>query len=346
MPDECPRALTLDALVFSTTFCVLGIVSIWAIHSRFHRLFRAAVVTGVPALAVLISASHVAMAFSAQVAGIALAIGLARVPWRRLLRKAMRRTGDAAAIDTSPVRFSLRSMFVATAFVACWMSIASSVPKAAWPCWREFAIVGGGMSVVTMAARSRTLSKLRWPMFVVAVALVAVSFAGKTPACFWSIAIYLIAWGLLAAWFALAGACGCCTTVLAPHGAGSGGEVMGAVRRGRRLLRKAAKPALVILSLVILGPPVGVYAFLLFGRRPECKPPAPAAGGKSCCAWRSRCRRLYSLTPCRSPRPSSARKRTVICSTRRGESSAKAVTSIQSPRVHPTHSRRLRLLEG
>ena len=39
MPDECPRALTLDALVFSTTFCVLGIVSIWAIHSRFHRLF-------------------------------------------------------------------------------------------------------------------------------------------------------------------------------------------------------------------------------------------------------------------------------------------------------------------
>ena len=118
------------------------------------------------------------------------------------------------------------------------------------------------------------------------------------------------------------------------------------MRRGRRLLRKAAKPALVILSLVILGPPVGVYAFLLFGRRPKCKPPARRrrVGRVARVAEQVPSPIFLDAMSLTEAKQCAEKNRHLLDAG--GESSAKAVTSIQSPRVHPTHSRRLRLLEG
>jgi len=246
-------------VVMLVTVSAFGLLSLWIVRSKRHWFLRFAVLAGFLWFAVVVTAYDVAMICLTQAAVVVTTLGFIR--WLQSRREPGRFRWRLRALTA--VRYELRDLFLAGAVVACLAGLGVTIPERAWAYWREMLAGGVGFGLSVSAAglillpRTRVLVVVVWSGLGVLAFLLVLAHASVSDSTPWVAPHpwigYLAVWGVIAAW-----------SILARMGLSA--DATGAQRdrsRIRRRMRSCAHFASVLLSFLLLLPPLvlGLYLF-------------------------------------------------------------------------------------
>lgn len=252
--------------VLSCAFSILGLLTIWIVRTRQKVMLRAGGVLAILWLAARLWAHDVLLIFLLQVVFTSVMLGLASCFWRKGWRAAGGGTPDRGSGSQSGLQFSLRTLLLSAVPVACATAILVDFPNLAWTYWREFAVLGFGLSISTigtvwiLSSRQR-LRVLFLEMICAAGIITALFFHGSLV---WDnpVILCVAVWASMVGWLMIARTFRC-------SGKGDGDELpwwrlSNTRAANRRRLQFLARGSLLLMSIMLLIPPSLVCLLPLF----------------------------------------------------------------------------------
>ena len=248
----------LLAILTVATYSLVGLLAIWAGLGRPHWFLRVAVVGGILLLLLLIPAYEPLLLFSIQSAVVILPLMLLKSFRRRNQPVGPDGGAYAGALPRLGPQFSLSDLLLLTVVVAVIVAVVVNrnyvqgvydftmpvlgVPTTLAQGWTAFSLCGLALGISTLVAAWVVLGRRRLWMRLIVLCLVPTS-------------------AVMAAWLALARTSGWLARSerSEPYSA----EARPAGGATRPILRRVAKLATVLLSLVVLLPPVATFCVLV-----------------------------------------------------------------------------------
>ena len=263
--------IVLLAILTVATYSLVGLLAIWAGLGRPHWFLRVAVIGGILLLLLLIPAYEPLLLFTIQSAVVILPLMLLKA-----VRKRPQHDGTQAGATTRlRPQFSLLDLLLLTVVVAVIVAVAVKVPSDLsefWMyaqgillrppplapmspagVWTAFGLVGLGLGITTLVAAWVGLGRRLWLRLIV-LCLIPTS-------------------AVMAGWLALARASEWLAKRDLPKGSRAMTSRAGAATRPT--FRRLAKLAAVLLSLLILLPPVATFCVLVPPEPPQTVLPDP-----------------------------------------------------------------------
>jgi hypothetical protein len=273
--------MILLAILTVASYSVVGLLAIWAGLGRPHWFLRVAVVGGILLLLLLIPAYEPLLLFSIQSAVVILPLMLLKGHWARV--QAARADAGSQTAARVPLRpqFSVSDLLLLTVVVAIAMAVGLRVPSDAWKFWdfvRDY--VQGRFDSSSPWLGGATTPAQGWTAFffcgvALGISTLAAAWVGLGRRRLWLrlISLFLIpTCRVMAAWLAFARASGWLAS-----GRRKSAMASRSTNAGRPKLRRSARLAAVVLSLLILLPPAATLCVLAAPRPrvPEIVLPDP-----------------------------------------------------------------------